>query len=316
MEKEQLLEKLSENDIFLEENSLQKLSGGKDNITYSATLIDGKKVVIQCMRSIHDDNHKDFMEAVIDHVNSHIPEIGFSPTVPGFKRFYKAENCYIQIMSALDGTNAIESDIDIDFIKKSAEKLAIFHKKIQNFSLENIIPANYHRDRVEEFQKLAENFVKNQNNSELNEIIAQYREKFEKISLDFSDIRKGIIHGDPVFKNFLLYNGEISGWIDYDMLSYTYQIWDLADMYRGYTKMKNFTREHAKILLESYESIFPLIESEKKQLPNFIKMMTLDTGYRYILALDENSGFYNAMGDSINKARRCLSDYEKVDEWF
>ena len=118
-----------------------------------------------------------------------------------------------------------------------------------------------------------------------------------------------------MFKNFLIDSGKnIVAWIDYDMMSVTTRLWDLADMYRGYSKMPDFGPEQSKLLLAAYEKYNPLTIDEKNALPDYIRMMTLDTGYRYILALDEESGFYNAIGDSLEKAKRCIRDYDRVGD--
>jgi thiamine kinase-like enzyme len=98
---------------------------------------------------------------------------------------------------------------------------------------------NYHRERLHEFRLLAERFVHSQENTELSDLLDQYTFRVEKLRTD-PFLRKGLIHGDPVYKNFLLSDGNIVAWIDYDMMSVTTQLWDLADMYRGYAKIPEF----------------------------------------------------------------------------
>jgi len=98
---------------------------------------------------------------------------------------------------------------------------------------------NYHRDKLHEFRVLAEIFVHAQNNTELQKTLLEYTSRVQKLHADCS-LRKGLIHGDPVYKNFLIENGHITAWIDYDMMSVATQLWDLADMYRAYAKIPEF----------------------------------------------------------------------------
>lgn len=308
---------LNSKNITLIPESLKTLSGGKDNITYAATLLGWAEVIIQCMRSVKSTKHQEFLESAIDFIALRHSDIGFVPSVPGIPRFYTADDCSIQIMQKVFGKNATEWDVSVILIEEIASRLAKLHNYSQEFSTESYADMNFHRDKVSVFKEQAEDFVKTYDNLELKELIKTYNDYYNSISLKTDGIRKGLIHGDPVYKNFLIdATWSVTAWIDYDMLSVTYQLWDLADMYRWYTKIPEFSREYALLALKSYESIHPLTFWERGSLPDYIRMMTLDTGYRYILALDTTSGFYNAIWNSLEKAKRCLRDFERVQEWF
>ena len=302
-------------DIILLRQTILRLSWWKDNITYRASLADGRDIIIQCMRSIRNIHHASFIDDAIAFLSKKDPSLWFAPTPDGLQRFYEADWCFIQIMDVVSWKNIAESDITISIVEKLALKLWRFHKVAQDFSCEKYQDVNYHRERLHEFRLLAEKFVHLQKNTHLHDLLTEYTFRIEKLRPDPS-LRKGLIHGDPVYKNFLIQNGNITAWIDYDMMSVTTELWDLADMYRAYAKILDFWKEEAKIVLEAYESENPLSIREKELLPDYIRMMCLDTWYRYILALDPKSGFYNALGDSLEKAKRCIHDHDRVGEWF
>lgn len=314
MDPQKLIDILSWYGISLQTETVQLLSGGKDNITFSAYLDDKKKVIVQYMQSIRDELHAECIEKAVDFTIRMDPSIGFVWKLENKKRFYPAEKGYIQLMNACSGRTITELDIDDNLIRKLAERLGKFHKATENFHITPYKTVNYHRDRLTEFRMLAEKYVHKSGRFDLINLLSEYTKRIEPLH-PVSWLRVWLIHGDPVFKNFLIDSGKnIVAWIDYDMMSVTTRLWDLADMYRGYSKMPDFGPEQSKLLLAAYEKYNPLTIDEKNALPDYIRMMTLDTGYRYILALDEESGFYNAIGDSLEKAKRCIRDYDRVGD--
>jgi hypothetical protein len=56
---------------------------------------------------------------------------------------------------------------------------------------------------------------------------------------------------------------------------------------------------------------WPLTDPERAALPDAVRAMTLDTGARYLLALDPTSGHYAS--DALAAAQRCLRDHDRVD---
>ena len=316
MTPENIIWLLSSHDIHILRESIFQLSGWKDNITYKGKLISWENIILQFMRSIRWVRHAEFIEKVVDFISRECPELWFAHTPSGMKRFYRCEWGYIQLMECTLGSPAREEDVTEDFMISVAEKLAIFHKTIAGFSWEEYGDINYHRDRIDDFAREAELFAKKKWDTEIFSLLEEYRKRREKITIN-RDLKKWVIHGDPVFKNFLIdSSGSITAWIDYDMMSVTTQLWDLADMYRGYLKLSSFSWSQARSLLDAYISISPLSSQEQDSLPDYIRLMALDTGYRYILALDPSSGFYNAIGDSWEKARRCLRDHDRVENLF
>ncbi len=316
MNPQKLLDILSWYGILLQIETVQLLSGGKDNSTFSAYLDDGKRVIVQYMQSIRDELHAECIEKAVDFTIQMDSSIGFVWKLENKKRFYPAEKWYIQLMNASSGRTITEWDIDDNIVRSLAECLGKFHKATESFDITLYKTVNYHRDRLSEFRILAEHFVHKSGRSDLLDLLSEYTKRMEHLH-PVSWLRVWLIHGDPVFKNFLMDDDKnIVAWIDYDMMSITTRLWDLADMYRGYTKMSNFWREQSSLLLTAYEKYNPLTPEEKNALPNYIRMMTLDTWYRYILALDEESGFSNAIGDSLEKAQRCIRDHDRVNDFL
>ncbi|MBP6981843.1 hypothetical protein KBB25_03660, partial [Candidatus Gracilibacteria bacterium] len=62
MNPQKLLDILSGYGILLQIETVQLLSGGKDNSTFSAYLDDGKRVIVQYMQSIRDELHAECIE--------------------------------------------------------------------------------------------------------------------------------------------------------------------------------------------------------------------------------------------------------------
>ncbi len=78
MTPEKLKNILSGNGIFIKNESIIRLSGGKDNSTFSALLKDGRKIVIQYMQSIRSDLHAEFIEKAVHFTITSDPSIGFA----------------------------------------------------------------------------------------------------------------------------------------------------------------------------------------------------------------------------------------------
>jgi Ser/Thr protein kinase RdoA (MazF antagonist) len=85
---------------------------------------------------------------------------------------------------------------------------------------------------------------------------------------------KGVVHGDTNPSNFLYKDGHISAVLDFDQASYTYLLYDVANLlfWWAWPNMGNLNLEVAKQLLAEYEKYRQLTDDEKLHLFDMLKM--------------------------------------------
>ena len=292
----------------------RETTGGKDNITTLVTLPSGERIVIQMMRSVRDDTHARYIAEVLDTV-AHSPyPIRVAP-VWGERRFFCYGGVYLQVMGVLPGRIATPADYSESLVLKHAEALAYFHLATEDFDTRGYEGVDYHR-RLPDFRRMATRYASESTDTTVREIFGALESCYPDTT-DLPDLPRGVIWGDPVFKNCMIDGtGNIVGLIDYDMMSVTVRLWDLADFARGYLKVPEFGRETIDRYLAAYARIRPLSDAELRAYPTYLTMMVLDTGYRYFLSLFPDSGYYNELGGSVEKTKRCIREVSLVKSFF
>ncbi len=98
----------------------------------------------------------------------------------------------------------------------------------------------------------------------------EYLKTMELLESIYNDLPKQLIHRDVHFGNFLFFEGNLSGYIDFDLTQRNIRIFDICYFLAGllaeetedvFTKMEWI--ENVKSVIAGYESIVNLSEKEK-----------------------------------------------------
>ena len=113
-------------------------------------------------------------------------------------------------------------------------------------------------------------------------------------SVDLPDnLPKGVCHGDTNPSNFLYSNNKLSAVLDFDQATYTWLMYDLANVVYWWTwpDKGELSIEETKKLLTTYEKYRPLSDEEKHHLFDALKLVIL-TGMGWFM--DNDEGYTNA----------------------
>ncbi len=302
--------------LNIENYNLHKYNSWKDNITYEVDLGSWESFIIQQVLVEKTNKNIEFIEKIISFIEND-SNINFANNYLE-KRFIAYEWSLFQIMKKINWITIEEKDINIEIIKNTAEYIALFHNKINEFNWEKYEEINYYK-KMNNYRLEVEKLLKNNSNPEVKNLFL----KMNKIAINLKEnknLPKWVIHWDPSFKNFLINNNKKIVWlIDYDMLSVNNYIWDLADLIRSYMKIKVFNKKEFNILINSYNNVRKLTDEENKELKNYCTMMILDTWFRYLLNYFNSSNHNNLLWDkenSFKKANRCLLEVEKLNTFY
>lgn len=101
-----------------------------------------------------------------------------------------------------------------------------------------------------------------------------YARSAEALESIYDCLPKQLIHRDVHFGNFLFFEGNLSGYIDFDLSQRNIRIFDICYFLAGLLAEETdqaFTKEewiaHAKAVISGYESIMPLSAQEKNAIP-------------------------------------------------
>ena len=101
-----------------------------------------------------------------------------------------------------------------------------------------------------------------------------YDKAAEALEAVYYELPKQLIHRDVHFGNFLFCEGELSGYIDFDLSQRNIRIFDVCYFLTGLLSEETddvFTREEwlasVKAVIAGYESVNPLSEKEKSAVP-------------------------------------------------
>lgn len=283
----------------------------KDNITAKITTKD-KIFTIQKFSHTPSLASLELIEKIIHHLrwkNTILAQNIFD------KRFFEYEGCIYQVMEYLDWDVPGEDDINLDKILGIARFLANFHREVRDFDY-----SIYERKYINNYKNLdhilEESDVLSQKYKEYRYLYDEMISRYNFIASNSGNLRKSVIHGDPSFKNFLFNWNKVKWLFDYNKISVDYMIRDIVDSIRSFLKLDWFGKVEYEIFLKTYDEINPLTPEEKASMKDYLKKMITITTNDYILSLfPENDLFHNTLwdkGDSIEKAKRCFKEFDKV----
>ena len=288
----------------------------KDNLTYEIILNSWDNFIVQQVLQKKTEKNIDFINKVISHIEND-NKVHFASNYLE-NRFINYKWSLFQVMKKINWKTIEEKDINIDIIKNTAEYIALFHNSIHDLNYKEYEEINYYK-KMHDYRLEVKNLLEKNINKKISDIFI----KMNIIAINLKEnqnLKKGVIHWDPSFKNYLIDNDQNIVWlIDYDMLSVNTILWDLADIIRSYLKIEVFNRKEFEILINSYNSIRKLSPLENKELKNYCTMMILDTWFRYLLSAFEISNQKNLLwdkNDSLKKAERCLSEIKKLESFY
>ena len=283
------------------------LEGGKDNLTWRVSVPGHADAIVQLMRSPKSARDLAFLRAALAALAAH-PALGVAPAHPAFPgdRFTPIDAGVVQVMQALPGSSLRPDTLTPDLLVRASGHLRLLHTATASFPSADWRDANPHRGRLPTLMADAAASVARLGDPDARATLDALRRRFEANRFDPATVPHGLIHGDPAFKNFLTDGHAITGLIDYDMLSVHARLWDLADLLRSTLKLDWVDDALWAAMLDGW----PLIDAERAALPDAVRAMTLDTGARYLLALDPTSGHY--ANDALAAAQRCVRDHDRV----
>lgn len=110
----------------------------------------------------------------------------------------------------------------------------------------------------------------------------EYSKTVELLESVYDDLPKQLIHRDVHFGNFLFFEGNLSGYIDFDLSQRNIRIFDICYFLTGLLAEETddaFTEtewiENAKSVITGYESIIQLSEKEKIAIPCVMKCIEI-----------------------------------------
>lgn len=286
------------------------LHGGKDNLTWRVVVPGYPDAIVQLMRSPKSDRDLAFLRAAVAWLADR-PALGIAPNHPAFPgdRFTRVEGGVVQVMQVLRGRSLHANDVTPAQLVAASAHLKRFHTATAEFPADVWVGANPHRGRLPALLADAVVAVTRLGDEQASAVLAGLRARADLLRFDAATHRQGLIHGDPAFKNFLTNDDRITALIDYDMLSVHARLWDLADLLRSTLKLAWVDGAVWKAMLRGWR----LTKKERAALPDAVRAMTLDTGSRYLLALDAGSGHFANNGGALAGAERCLRDHDRVE---
>jgi homoserine kinase type II len=112
--------------------------------------------------------------------------------------------------------------------------------------------------------------------SEARERLSWFRAELDSLQLP-EELPKGVCHGDTNPSNFLYKDGEVSAVLDFDQASYTWLLYDVAQMVYWWTwsNMGDIEFKKARDLVAHYGSVRQLEAEEKRHLFDVLKLVHL-----------------------------------------
>ena len=118
------------------------------------------------------------------------------------------------------------------------------------------------------------NFKKFKEKSEANRRLKWLKNELDKLQLS-NKLPRGVCHCDTHPSNFLYKNDRITAILDFDDASYTYLLYDIANIiyFWAWPDKINLNFNKAKSLLKEYNKYRNITEIEKKHLYDLLKMV-------------------------------------------
>ena len=112
--------------------------------------------------------------------------------------------------------------------------------------------------------------------SEAQERLHWFREELDTLRLP-DDLPKGVCHCDTNRSNFLYKDGKLSAVLDFDQASYTWLLYDVAQMIYWWTwpNKGSIDLEQSRDLVAQYETVRKLTDGERHHLFDVLKLVHL-----------------------------------------
>ncbi len=180
------------------------------------------------------------------------------------------EPCFIRILKFMEGQPLEDAHVSDNLLaqlgKAAGALVAALHKEQSYYTKANEHDWNL-RDALRNKTKIP--FIKDAADRK---IIAHYFTQFEQEFLpDMQQLRMGIIHGDLNEANIIVRDSVFNGFIDFGDISYAPVVSELAILLT-YTMMMfpETAFEKATVIIQNFQSSFPLNEKELQYLPLLI----------------------------------------------
>lgn len=288
---------------------------GNQNVTEFVTLDTWKCFIVQQMLSFSDRKNVEFKNMVFDELKKS-PWVKIAHNFKNFDRFYEFEGQIFQVMEVLPWRNFEQKDFSKKLGIQMVQILAKWHKALEKIDWGGYEDIDFSRVLFK-IAPLAREKVWSSNRDDLKELFSEMEAKLEGLSED-SRLPKWVIHGDPIYRNYMISDdaSEITWIIDYERACYNTLLWDVAEVIKGMLRFEEVDKEYVLVLLDEYNKIRPLTPLEWEKLPTYLKMINLCTAYRFILWEFEGTWFRNLHWDTCERIRRYLKEYDKWAEFW
>ena len=137
-------------------------------------------------------------------------------------------------------------------------------------------------------------------------------------NIDFSEMKRALIHGDLTRRNFLIGKDKetINAIIDFGDAHYDFIAWDMAIMMTHVfiTKTYGIDYEALKIFFREYNHLFPLNREEKRMVITFMKARNINLAIEVnrIGKTEKNTGELSSIEDSVMTKLKLIREGEEA----
>ena len=142
----------------------------------------------------------------------------------------------------------------------------------------------------------------------------EFEDIIKELRLVDKDLSYGLIHRDVHLGNFLFYNNEFSGYVDFDLSQKNIRIFDLCYFMLGLLLEDEENKvdetqwfQYLKNLVKGYASVIPISIIERKSIPLVMECIELLFVAYFIGEKDER-----AMRDSLKLYEFCKDNCNKI----
>lgn len=145
----------------------------------------------------------------------------------------------------------------------------------------------------------------------------EYSKTLDLLESVYDFLPKQLIHRDVHFGNFLFFDGNLSGYIDFDLSQRNIRIFDICYFLTGLLAEEtedSFTKiewiENVKSVIAGYESILPLSENEKTAIPCVMECIEV-LFVAYFISMNDTKHANDAY-DVFRFIQNCESDIQRA----
>ena len=205
----------------------------------------------------------------------HIPVAEVVPARTG-EKYVAEENCYFFLSRKLQGSNITDIK-DRAMARKMGCAMARLHRAFRECEKEIPFWDNSLLDEMKGW--VGDHLAKDEW-----QIVDRktYSKAVEALENVYDCLPKQLIHRDVHFGNFLFFEGELSGYIDFDLSQRNIRIFDICYFLAGLLAEETeeaFTKkewlESVEAVTAGYESVLPLSAEEKNAIPCVMECIEL-----------------------------------------